>query len=161
MFYEKLSAEEWSPPGPTGRAYLVDSNDLARQDPHALFAARLVSGCEDLHGSSQWQKYASGASHIGSHADTEYGDATICGLSIGATREIHFVPSPGTGCIFTAVADRRPRKLTLPSGSMYVIRPPTNVAWYHKVPPSSTVCGPRYVQTFRTPRVGPRFRHGH
>jgi len=93
--------------------------------------------------SSLWAKnpnyYRSGRDCIGWHADDEHdlGDApTILSLSLGATRDFQFrhrevFPRAGQ-------AARRPelQTVTLPlgSGSLLIMRDPTNKDWKHQLP---------------------------
>jgi alkylated DNA repair dioxygenase AlkB len=84
------------------------------------------------------QRYPNGKVGIAPHKDKEMVAGTrICGISLGATRTISF----GKG--------DKVFKLDLPSGSMYVMNPPTNQDFTHCIERDSSVKFPRYSLTFR------------
>ena len=84
------------------------------------------------------QLYPNGKAMIKPHRDKEMVKGTrILGVSIGATREITF-------SYF-----ERSHEISLRTGSMYVMRPPTNDKWLHSIPESDTK-EPRLSLTFRT-----------
>lgn len=61
---------------------------------------------------------------INPHRDKEMGPGTkICGLSLGATRTLSLTRS-----------GHEPLNISLPSGSLYIMNPPTNDKWLHSIP---------------------------
>ena len=70
----------------------------------------------------------------------KFGEAKtpICGLSLGATRTLQFTRE-GYG----------KQNFSLPSGSLYVMRPPTNQKWLHAIIRESKILTSRISLTFR------------
>jgi len=93
--------------------------------------------------------YRDGRDSMGWHADDEpeLGPApTIASLSLGATRRFRLRPRPG-GPAAEAFG------LDLPSGSLLLMRPPTQAHWQHALPKTSRPVGPRLNLTFRWVQV--------
>ena len=85
------------------------------------------------------QRYHDGTSGIAPHRDKEMVLGTkICGVSLGATRKLVF---ERTGC--------DPLSLTLNSGSLYIMNPPTNSYWSHSVVKEPHIKQSRISLTFR------------
>lgn len=85
------------------------------------------------------QCYPNGRIGIAPHRDKEMIAGTrIAGLSIGAVRTIQFTR---TGY--------EPVSIKLPSGSLYVMNPPTNQKWLHSIIREARVKEKRYSFTFR------------
>lgn len=83
------------------------------------------------------QRYPHGGVGIDPHRDKEMKlGTTILGLSLGAQRNL--VLSRGDKIL----------TLPLPSGSVYILYPPTNSYWLHSIPKDSTLT-PRISLTFR------------
>jgi len=69
------------------------------------------------------QCYPNGNIGINPHRDKEMIPGTkICGVSLGATRTLSFTRS-----------GQEPINISLPSGSLYVMNPPTNDKWLHSI----------------------------
>jgi alkylated DNA repair dioxygenase AlkB len=84
------------------------------------------------------QHYYDGRAGINPHKDKEMVEGTkICGLSLGATREL--------------VLARGNKKLTssLGSGSLYVLNNPTNQHWSHSITKDESIKKSRISLTFR------------
>ncbi|MDO7875089.1 alpha-ketoglutarate-dependent dioxygenase AlkB [Hymenobacter sp. ASUV-10] len=89
--------------------------------------------------------YRDGHDSMGWHADDEpeLGPApTIASLSLGATRRFRLRPRPGGPAA-------EPLGLDLGSGSLLLMRPPTQAHWQHALPKTSRAVGPRLNLTFR------------
>jgi alkylated DNA repair dioxygenase AlkB len=85
------------------------------------------------------QCYPNGRIGIAPHRDKEMVAGTrISGLSIGAERTIQFTR-----------LGHEPVSLRLPSGSLYVMNPPTNQKWLHSIIREARVKDKRYSFTFR------------
>lgn len=85
------------------------------------------------------QRYPNGNIGINPHQDREMVSGTrIAGLSLGATRTISF-----THNYFNHV------DIPLPSGSLYVMNPPTNQKWLHSIIKDPNITHPRFSLTFR------------
>jgi alkylated DNA repair dioxygenase AlkB len=85
------------------------------------------------------QRYPNGNIGINPHRDREMILGTrIAGLSLGATRTLSF-----THNYFDPV------NIRLPSGSLYVMNPPTNQKWLHSIVKDPSVTQPRFSLTFR------------
>ncbi|OWP64666.1 alpha-ketoglutarate-dependent dioxygenase AlkB [Hymenobacter amundsenii] len=88
--------------------------------------------------------YRSGQDSMGYHADNEpeLGLApAIASLTLGATRTFRFKPRP----TITAAA----LSLPLTSGSLLLMRGPTQQNWLHSLPKTARPVGPRLNLTFR------------
>ncbi len=84
--------------------------------------------------------YPNGEAVIKKHRDKEIPPGSqICGLSLGATRQLKLSPIRSSYL---------PIILNLTHGSLYCLFPPTNDHWLHEILPSDT-CEPRYSLTFR------------
>ena len=83
------------------------------------------------------QRYPSGKVGINPHRDKEmkFG-TTIAGLSLGETR------------VLRMSRNNEYIDISLPSGSLYVLNPPTNNYWCHSIPKDNSN-NPRYSLTFR------------
>ncbi|NWV67752.1 ALKB2 demethylase, partial [Malurus elegans] len=95
-------------------------------------------------------RYKDGLDHIGEHRDDEkelVPRSPIASVSFGACRDFVFRHRDqrrkggmaGTGRI----------TLQLAHGSLLLMKHPTNVYWYHSLPPRRRVLGPRVNLTFR------------
>lgn len=85
------------------------------------------------------QCYPNGKVGIGPHRDKEMVPGTIIdGLSIGATRTIEFTRQ-----------GYEPVRIKLPSGSNYVMNPPTNDKWLHSIIREGKIKECRFSCTFR------------
>uniref|UniRef100_A0A8C5UJJ3 DNA oxidative demethylase ALKBH2 n=1 Tax=Malurus cyaneus samueli TaxID=2593467 RepID=A0A8C5UJJ3_9PASS len=95
-------------------------------------------------------RYKDGLDHIGEHRDDEkelVPHSPIASVSFGACRDFVFRHRDrrrkggmaGTGRI----------TLQLAHGSLLLMKHPTNVYWYHSLPPRRRVLGPRVNLTFR------------
>lgn len=85
------------------------------------------------------QRYPNGNVGINPHQDREMVFGTrIAGLSLGATRTITFSRNH-----YDDVS------IKLPSGSLYVMNPPTNQKWLHSIIKESNITEPRFSLTFR------------
>jgi alkylated DNA repair dioxygenase AlkB len=88
--------------------------------------------------------YRDGRDSMGWHADDEpeLGSApAIASLSLGATRRFRLRPRAGLG--------HAPFGLDLPSGSLLLMRGPTQQHWQHALPKTARPIGPRLNLTFR------------
>lgn len=103
--------------------------DVVSRDLHMRFNCCVV----------QW--YPHGGIGIPRHRDKEMKGATIVCLSFGATRKLIMTPP-------RYVKSHR-RCYVLNSGSLYVLRPPTNDHWMHEIEIDYTVHTPRLSLTFR------------
>ena len=94
------------------------------------------------------QRYPNGKVGISPHRDREMIKGThICGLSVGCTRKLKMSPPK-------FIKDQS-IELELKSGSLYILRPPTNDYWTHCVEKDSSKA-PRISLTFRNvPNVTP------
>ncbi|CAL1280688.1 unnamed protein product [Larinioides sclopetarius] len=86
-------------------------------------------------------RYKDGYDKIGSHKDDEPDmdpNACIVSFSFGAERQFIF---------------KRPHfpnyEVTLPSGSVFIMKPPTNKYWFHELPEQENVKDVRINLTFR------------
>lgn len=85
------------------------------------------------------QRYNDGKVGINPHRDKEMVFGTrIAGLSLGAQRTIQFTRSY-----------HEPISISLPSGSLYVMNPPTNQKWLHSIVKDTKIKEPRFSLTFR------------
>merc|ERR1712060_499723 len=96
-----------------------------------------------------------GLDRIGAHMDDEEDldpDASIIGMSFGTPRDFlfrhHTLQHPNKP------ATKKPKfglyKVTLPSGSLIQMKPPTNSFWFHELPAKATAGkNPRVSLTFR------------
>ena len=88
--------------------------------------------------------YRDGRDSMGWHADDEpeLGPApAIASLSLGATRRFRLRPQGGS--------THPPLGLDLPSGSLLLMRGPTQQHWQHALPKTARPVGPRLNLTFR------------
>ncbi len=88
--------------------------------------------------------YRNGRDSMGWHADDEpeLGPTpAIASLSLGATRRFRLRPRPGTPA--------QPFGLDLPTGSLLLMRGPTQQHWQHALPKTARPIGPRLNLTFR------------
>lgn len=84
------------------------------------------------------QRYPNGNVGINPHKDKEMVlGTTIAGISLGATR------------VLTMSNYHESISIPLPSGSLYVLKPPTNTYWSHSIEKDSTILQPRISLTFR------------
>jgi len=93
------------------------------------------------------QLYSQGSVGMKPHRDKEIVSGTaISGLSLGATRTL---------VMSSAVSTTEDKlEIKLPSGSLYVLRPPTNDHWLHEIKTSDRDDGPRISLTYRYQPVG-------
>lgn len=88
------------------------------------------------------QMYPNGNVGINPHRDKEMVKGTmICGLSIGAKRTLSMTKG------FTTT--EKEHQLKLNSGSLYILKPPTNDVWAHCIKKDTKNNGARYSLTFR------------
>nr|WP_262904666.1 alpha-ketoglutarate-dependent dioxygenase AlkB [Hymenobacter lucidus] len=90
--------------------------------------------------------YRTGQDSMGWHADDEpeLGDEpVIASVSLGATRRFRLKPR------HTELTPHEPVTLELTSGSLLVMRGPTQRHWLHAVPKTVQLVGPRLNLTFR------------
>ena len=88
------------------------------------------------------QMYPNGKVGINPHRDKEMIKGTmICGLSIGGTRTLSMTKGYKT--------ITKEHNLKLNSGSLYILKPPTNSYWAHCIKPKLTSSKVRYSLTFR------------
>ncbi|GAB3574299.1 alpha-ketoglutarate-dependent dioxygenase AlkB family protein [Hymenobacter daeguensis] len=88
--------------------------------------------------------YRTGQDSMGWHADDEpeLGPApAIASLSLGATRRFRLRPRAGL--------PHAPLSLDLPTGSLLLMRGPTQQHWQHALPKTARPVGPRLNLTFR------------
>ncbi|GAB3878089.1 alpha-ketoglutarate-dependent dioxygenase AlkB [Hymenobacter segetis] len=105
---------------------------------------RLEAATEARFNSVLLNLYRDGRDSMGWHADDEpeLGPApVIASLSLGATR--HFRLRPRAGLAYA------PFGLDLPSGSLLLMRGPTQQHWQHALPKTARPIGPRLNLTFR------------
>jgi alkylated DNA repair dioxygenase AlkB len=110
--------------------------DMLRRRVEAATGARFNSVLLNL--------YRDGRDSMGWHADDEPelgSDPTIASLSLGASRRFRLRPQSGT--------EAEAFGLDLPSGSLLLMRPPTQAQWQHALPKTSRPVGPRLNLTFR------------
>ncbi|MBD2766903.1 alpha-ketoglutarate-dependent dioxygenase AlkB [Hymenobacter sp. BT664] len=107
---------------------------------------RLAAAATTAFNSVLLNYYRDGRDSMGWHSDDEpeLGPApTIASLSLGATRRFRLRPRPGGG------QNHAPFGLDLPSGSLLLMRGPTQQHWQHALPKSARPIGPRLNLTFR------------
>ncbi|UYV71463.1 MYBL1 [Cordylochernes scorpioides] len=93
-------------------------------------------------------RYKDGTDKIGEHRDDEKDlvpKAPIASLSLGAERDFIFRHVDAR----QGKADIDPVTIPLTSGSLLVMRHPTNDVWYHSLPERRNVFSPRINLTFR------------
>ena len=92
-------------------------------------------------------RYRNGDDAMGWHADDEAAlqpGAPIASLSLGASRNLRFRPTPGG-----AAVGRPPLALDLADGDLLVMDPPTQRCWQHALPRRRRVACERINLTFR------------
>ena len=90
------------------------------------------------------QRYPNGKVGIAPHRDKEIGSGTdISGVSLGYPRTLTLTPPR-----YNQV-DTLPLKLSLGSGSLYVLKPPTNDHWAHSIEKDPEILWPRISLTYR------------
>ncbi|NWS39606.1 ALKB2 demethylase, partial [Probosciger aterrimus] len=95
-------------------------------------------------------RYKDGEDHIGEHRDDErelVPRSPIASVSFGACRDFVFRHCASRGK--KATRHIKPIKLQLAHGSLLMMKYPTNVYWYHSLPPRKRVLAPRVNLTFR------------
>ncbi|KAM4648741.1 DNA oxidative demethylase ALKBH2 isoform 1-T1 [Amazona ochrocephala] len=95
-------------------------------------------------------RYKDGEDHIGEHRDDErelVPRSPIASVSFGACRDFVFRHCASRGK--NATCRIKPIKLQLAHGSLLMMKYPTNVYWYHSLPPRKRVLAPRVNLTFR------------
>lgn len=86
------------------------------------------------------QNYPTGSAIIKPHRDKEMEPGTcIAGLSLGAKRLLKL----------THIRTETSTQIELPSGCLYVLRPPTNDLWLHSIEPDFTCKEGRISLTYR------------
>jgi alkylated DNA repair dioxygenase AlkB len=114
-----------------------------REQPVIAHLRDLVSAAVDVRfNCCVVQRYPHGRVGIAPHRDKEMRGATIACLSFGATRELVLHPP-------RYARDAQARRFSLPAGSLYVLRPPTNDHWMHEIAKDASVRGSRVSLTFR------------
>ncbi|XP_027567072.1 DNA oxidative demethylase ALKBH2 [Pipra filicauda] len=107
-------------------------------------------------------RYKDGLDHIGEHRDDEselVPRSPIASVSFGACRDFIF---RHRDCRRKGVKRGLERiKLELAHGSLLMMNHPTNVYWYHSLPPRRRVITPRVNLTFRKVMAGDRKRNIH
>jgi len=123
------------------------------------------------------QFYRTGKTGIDPHRDKEMVRGTmIAGISLGAERRLHMsrcarewifdMPAPDSlpkatsswseaPCVCEFVAGEHTRRIlevALPSGSLYIFRPPTNERWLHSIIKDESITEPRLSITLRNYR---------
>lgn len=96
------------------------------------------------------RRYKDGEDHIGEHRDDErelVPRSPIASVSFGACRDFVFRHCNSRGKKATRHVE--PVKLQLAHGSLLLMKYPTNVYWYHSLPPRKRVLAPRINLTFR------------
>lgn len=90
------------------------------------------------------QRYPNGRIGINPHKDREIPDhSLICGMSLGTTRILRFIPPPWLKDTEAEV------DIPLDAGSLYIMRPPTNKYWMHSIVKEPEITEPRISLTFR------------
>jgi alkylated DNA repair dioxygenase AlkB len=107
--------------------------------------------------------YRDGRDSIGWHADDEAAlgpRPVIAALSLGAERALDFRPrrsAAGAASAASAAggdeAGRVRVRVSLPAGSLLVMRGQTQRLWHHGIAKTACACGPRVSLTFRRVRV--------
>lgn len=95
-------------------------------------------------------RYANGKDYIGEHRDNERDldtKAPIASLSLGQERKFR-LRHKNCRTIFST-KDISPIKMNLESGSLLVMKYPTNEFWYHSLPVQKNAFGVRINLTFR------------
>lgn len=106
-------------------------------------------------------RYKDGLDHIGEHRDDEKELAPlspIASVSFGACRDFVFRRRGRAGP--GRAGPGSPQRISLPlaHGSLLLMKHPTNLHWYHSLPPRRRVLAPRVNLTFRN--VLPRVKQG-
>ncbi|XP_002194047.4 DNA oxidative demethylase ALKBH2 isoform X1 [Taeniopygia guttata] len=106
-------------------------------------------------------RYKDGLDHIGEHRDDEKELAPlspIASVSFGACRDFVFRRRGRAG--LGRAGPGGPGRISLPlaHGSLLLMKHPTNLHWYHSLPPRRRVLAPRVNLTFR--HVLPRAKQG-
>jgi alkylated DNA repair dioxygenase AlkB len=92
------------------------------------------------------QRYPSGKVGINPHRDKEMASGTnICGISLNATRTLTLTPPKWI--------PESSLRIPLVSGSLYIIKPPTNDHWTHSIEKEPEVTEPRISLTYRYTEV--------
>ena len=95
-------------------------------------------------------RYKDGSDHIGEHKDDEQelvSRSPIASLSFGEARDFVFRHQDSRGA--NGIKTIAPVKLNLQSGSILLMKYPTNSYWYHSLPVRKKCLGPRINLTFR------------
>ncbi|WP_426058281.1 alpha-ketoglutarate-dependent dioxygenase AlkB family protein [Hymenobacter sp. B1770] len=124
-------------------------NPLPWPQPLLTLRQRVEAATQTSFNSALLNYYRDGRDSMGWHADhePELGTApTIASLSLGATRRFRLRPKAGLA--------HSPLGVELPSGSLLLMRAPTQQHWQHALPKTARSVGPRLNLTFRW--VGPR-----
>lgn len=118
-------------------------------------------------------RYKDGLDHIGEHRDDEkelVPRSPIASVSFGACRDFVFrrrdrrgkggSRGPGRISLQGKGGSWGPGRISLQlaHGSLLLMKHPTNVHWYHSLPPRRRVLGPRVNLTFR--KILPSTRQG-
>ncbi|MBJ6107459.1 alpha-ketoglutarate-dependent dioxygenase AlkB [Hymenobacter sp. BT523] len=105
---------------------------------------RVAAACAAPFNSVLLNLYRDGRDSMGWHADDEPElgpEPVIASLSLGATRRFRLRPRPGLVL--------PPLSLDLASGSLLLMRGPTQQHWQHALPKTTRPLGPRLNLTFR------------
>ena len=139
--------------GDPGAAYRY-SGLLLQPEPWTTLLADLRHRIATLAGapfnSVLLNHYRDGRDSMGLHSDNEPElgpDPVIASLSLGAERRI----------VFRHITDRTApiTRIALPSGSLLLMRGPTQRHWKHGIDKQRRPCGPRLNLTFRSIRSHP------
>jgi len=123
--------------------------------PHLLkIKADIEQACGQTFNFVLINRYADGHDHMGEHKDDEeelVKGAPIASLSLGQPRDFVFRHQDAKNNTGDSVAAPPPVKIKLESGSLLVMKPPTNDFWYHSLPKRSIKSAPgvRINMTFR------------
>ena len=117
-------------------------------DVLADLKSRIEAACEARFNSVLLNYYRDNRDSVGFHSDDEsaLGDRPIiASLSLGEERDL----------VFKHKRERLARlvRLTLESGSLLLMKGPTQQNWHHAIPKERRACGPRVNVTFRRIRM--------
>ncbi|CAG0888211.1 unnamed protein product [Darwinula stevensoni] len=97
-------------------------------------------------------RYKDGSDRVGEHKDDEIDldpAAPIASVSLGQPRDFVFRHQDARGRHKAGSSLHEPVTLMLEHGSLLLMNPPTNLFWYHSLPPRKRAVQPRINLTFR------------